>query len=52
MSELHLRQGRYQEEVAPKKAVHLTMIAANGIVQNPQKFEINSFVTLDDLFAE
>lgn len=51
LSELQLRQGRYQEEVAPKKAVHLTMIAANGIVQNPQKFEINSFVTLDDLFA-
>lgn len=50
MEDLHMRQGRYQEEVAPKKAVHLTMITVSGIVDNPQKYEINSFVELDDLF--
>lgn len=51
MDELRLRQARYQSEVDPKKAVHLTMITANGVVQNPQKFEVNSFVALDDLFV-
>lgn len=52
MQKLRLRRGRYQQEIAPKKGVHLTMITSAGVVQNPQKFEINSFVTLDDLFAE
>ncbi len=51
LKELHLRQSRYQEEVAPTKAVHLTMITANGVVNNAQKNEINSFVDLDDLFS-
>lgn len=52
MQRLRLRRGRYQQEIAPKKGVHLTMITSAGVVQNPQKFEINSFVSLDDLFAE
>jgi AAA+ ATPase superfamily predicted ATPase len=51
LSELRLRQGRYHEEVAPKKAVHITMITASGVVDNPQKQNINSFVELDDLFS-
>jgi hypothetical protein len=51
MNELRMRQGRYQEEVAPKKAVHITMITASGVVDNPQRQSINSFVSLDDLFA-
>ncbi len=50
MNELRLRRGRYQEEVAPQKAVHLTMITASGVVNNPQRQNINSFVELDDLF--
>jgi hypothetical protein len=52
LNELRLRQGRYREEVAPKKAVHITMITASGVVDNPQKHNINSFVELDDLFAQ
>ena len=30
----------------------MTMITSSGVILNPQKYEINSFVTLDDLFAE
>lgn len=52
MHKLRLRRARYQQEIAPKKGVHLTMITSSGVILNPQKFEINSFVTLDDLFAE
>lgn len=52
MQKLRLRRSRYQQEIASKKGVHLTMVTSSGVVQNPQKFEINSFVTLDDLFAD
>lgn len=52
LQKLKLRRGRYQSEVAPKKGVHLTVITSAGVVHNPQKLEINSFVSLDDLFAE
>jgi hypothetical protein len=52
MKELRLRQSRYREEVAPKKAVHLTMITTYGVTDNAQKSNINSFVELDDLFAK
>jgi hypothetical protein len=51
LEELRLRQGRYREEVAPKKSVHITMITASGVVNNPQRQSINSFVELDDLFS-
>lgn len=50
LRELRLRQARYREEVAPKKAVHLTMITTYGVVDNAQKSSINSFIQLDDLF--
>lgn len=33
-----------------KSAVHLTLIAANGVVKNANMFDIQSVVTLDDLF--
>lgn len=52
MQKLSVRRWRYQQEIAPKKGVHLTMITSAGVVRNPQMFEINSFVTLDDLFSE
>lgn len=51
MNKLKLRRGRYQQEIAPKKGVHLTMVTSAGVVRNPQQFEINSFVSLDDLFS-
>ena len=48
--ELNLRRCRYQHEVAPKKGVQLTMVASSGLVRNPQSMEINSVITLDNLF--
>ncbi len=48
--EMNLRRSRYQQEVAPKKGVQLTMVASSGLVKNPQASEINSVITLDDLF--
>jgi AAA+ ATPase superfamily predicted ATPase len=51
LNELRLRQGRYHEEVAPQKAVHITMITSCGVVDNPQRRSINSFVELNDLFT-
>lgn len=50
MSELNLRRARYQQEVASKKGVHLTMVSAYGITRNAQSSEINSIITIDDLF--
>jgi hypothetical protein len=38
------------EEVSPQKAVHLTMITANGLVQNNYSSIIQSSVVLVDLF--
>ena len=51
MEDLHMRQGRYQEEVAPKKAVHLTMITVSGIVDNPQKYDYQLIDTLHLSFS-
>ena len=50
LAEMNLRRSRYQQEVAPKKGVQLTMVASSGLVKNPQASEINSVITLDDLF--
>lgn len=50
LSELNLRRSRYQQEIAPKKGVQLTMVVSSGLVRNPQSMEINSVITLDDLF--
>ena len=38
------------EEVATRKAVHLTMISANGLVMNNYSGIIQSSIVLDDLF--
>jgi hypothetical protein len=34
-----------------QKSVHLTMVTPNGVADSPQRHEIQSEVTLDDLFA-
>lgn len=34
-----------------RKSVHLTMVTPNGVADSPQRHEIQSEVTLDDLFA-
>ena len=38
------------EEVSPKKAVHLTMISANGLVHNSYSGIVQSCIVLEDLF--
>ncbi|MCI9608533.1 MAG: hypothetical protein HFJ94_10230 [Muribaculaceae bacterium] len=50
LAEMNLRRSRYQQEIAPKKGVQLTMVASSGLAKNPQASEINSVITLDDLF--
>ena len=40
----------FMEEVAPQKAVHLTMISANGLVMNNYSGIIQSNIVLADLF--
>ena len=50
LAELNLRRDRYQHEVAPKKGVQITLVAASGVTRNANASEINSVVTLDDLF--
>lgn len=50
LAELNRRRTRYQQEVAPRKSILLTMVSAFGIVNNAQASEINSIITLDDLF--
>ena len=38
------------QEIGTKKAIHKTMITTNGLVQNAFRNEIQSEITLDDLF--
>lgn len=38
------------EEASPRKAVHLTMIASNGLVNNSYSNIIQNVITLDELF--
>lgn len=47
---LKARRETFIEETGTKSAVHLTLIAANGVVKNANMFDIQSVVTLDDLF--
>ena len=35
-----------------RKAVHLTMVTSFGVRQNAYSNKVQSFVTLDDLFAD
>lgn len=50
LTTLNLRRDRYQQEVAPKKGVQITLVASSGVTRNANASEINSIVTLDDLF--
>ena len=47
---LQTRRERYIEETGTRDAVHLTMITTNGIARNAHRSDIQSEVTLDDLF--
>ena len=39
------------KKLAPKKAVHLTMITTMGLSDNPYAWDVQSVVTMDDLFV-
>lgn len=38
-------------ETATTKAVHLTMITTLGLVENSYAYDVQSVVTMDDLFG-
>ncbi|MBR4612409.1 MAG: ATP-binding protein, partial [Kiritimatiellae bacterium] len=40
----------FAEQTGTKNAIHLTMVSAHGLKANPNAFDIQSVVTLDDLF--
>lgn len=46
-----LYAAKYQELVVTRKGIHLKMITASSRVSNEQYSQINSFMTLDDLFV-
>ncbi|MCL2164528.1 MAG: AAA family ATPase [Oscillospiraceae bacterium] len=48
--DLKRKKAVFLEETGTKKSIHQTMITANGLVQNAYRNEIQSEITLDDLF--
>lgn len=49
-SNLQNKRERFVQETATSKAVHLTMITTLGLVENSYSYDIQSVVTMDDLF--
>jgi len=45
------RREAFLAETGTRNAVHLTLVSASGIERNPSAFDVQSVVTLDDLFA-
>ena len=50
LAEMNERMEDFRETTGTKSALHLTMIASSGLVPNECSGEIQSVVTLDDLF--
>jgi len=50
VADLDRKKAVFLLETGTRKSIHLTMITSNGLVQNPYRNEIQSEVTLDDLF--
>ena len=46
------KAGRLSEAAAGKRAVHIVMVTANGLVHNQYSDIINNEITLEDLFRE
>ena len=44
------RREAFLSETGTKNAVHLTIVSANGLKRNANAFDVQSVVTLDDLF--
>ena len=49
---LKVKREVYAEQTGTKDAIHLTMVSAHGLKPNSNAFDIQSVVTLDDLFKE
>ena len=49
---LKVKREVYAEQTGTKDAIHLTMVSAHGLKTNSNAFDIQSVVTLDDLFKE
>ena len=47
---LQNKRERFIQETGTEKAVHLTMITTMGLSDNPYAWDIQSVVTMDDLF--
>ena len=47
---LERKRDVFLSETGTKKSIHLTMITANGLVQNAWRNEIQAEIVLDDLF--
>lgn len=50
LAEMNERMEDFRETTGTKSALHLTLIASSGLTQNECSGEIQSVVTLDDLF--
>ena len=49
---LKIKREVYAEQTGTTDAIHLTMVSAHGLKSNSNAFDIQSVVTLDDLFKE
>lgn len=49
--QLHERLMLFRQQTKTRKALHLTMVTTHGIEQNINSAEVQSQVTMDDLFA-
>jgi hypothetical protein len=50
-ADLERKKAVFLQETGTKKAIHITIITANGLVQNAYRNEIQSEIVLDDLFV-
>ena len=48
---LQNKRERFIQETGTEKAVHLTMITTMGLSDNPYAWDVQSVVTMDDLFV-
>jgi len=51
MADIERKMDIFLKETGTKKAIHKTMITANGLVNNAYRNEIQAEITLDDLFV-
>ena len=49
---LKIKREVYAEQTGTKAAIHLTIVSAHGLRSNANASDIQSVVTLDDLFKD